>query len=111
VEGGAVSVSEDRAEKAIRYLSETDVEFAQRETLFNALERLRVSVKGAAFESMKGTDKQKESAAFNSPEYRGHLKNIQTAEGEYLEMRYKRETEKLVWEHWRSVNANRRAGG
>jgi hypothetical protein len=107
-----MSVSEDRAEQAIRYLAETDKEFARRETHFNALDRMRLAVKGAAFETMhKGTNAERECAAFNSVEYRAHLKAIETAEGEYLEMRYKRETERLVWEHWRSLNANRRAGG
>lgn len=107
-----MSVSEERAEKALTYLAETDREFARRETEFNALERMRLPAKGAAFEKLGklGTNTERECAAFNSEEYRSHLNAIAVAETAYLEMRYKRETEKLVWEHWRSINANRRHG-
>jgi len=105
-----MSVSEERAEKALRYLAETDQEFARLESYYNGLDRLRHPTRAAVFEQAAGNNAEREARAYNSREYRELIQKIDQAERDYLEMKYKRETEKLIWEHWRSVNANRRYG-
>ena len=105
-----MSVSEERAERALRYLAETDEEFSRRESYFSGLERMRHPVKSEVFIRSTGTVAERESLAYDSTEYREHIGKIDKAEKDFLEMKYKRETERLVWDHWRSLNANRRVG-
>lgn len=106
-----MSISERRAEQAIENLASTDEAYAQAKSLTKGLEyRLKVC-KAIAFLGASGTVAEKEAAALSSAEYIEILDEYQSAMLDMETLGAKRKKEELIWEHWRSVNANRRAGG
>ena len=106
-----MSISEQRAEQALRYLAETDAECARLESYFNGLDRMKSPVRSEAFNaSLKVSNGERDHESYASMAYKNHLAAMALAEEDYLKVKLKRETEKLVWEHWRSVNKNKREG-
>lgn len=105
-----MAITEQRAEEALHHLANTDERYAEAKSRVKALEyRLKV-VKATAFLAAKGTMAEKESTALCSQEYRDMLDEYETHFLEMETLGAKRKREELIWEHWRSVNANRRAG-
>jgi hypothetical protein len=103
-------VSDERAEKALRYLAVTDEPAAEAKAEVERSEFKAKSTKAAVFLHEEGTVAEREAKAMAhktvGEAYTAHFKAIR----DYQAMANKRELEKLVLEVWRSVNSNRRAG-
>lgn len=103
-------IDEERLEKALRYLATTDSECAklkanQARTEYQAkrTEALILKLGEGAMDLRKAeakADPRSESA------WEEHFKAIEA----YESVRAKRETEAIIVETWRSMNANRRQG-
>lgn len=103
-------INQERMEKALRYLAETDAEEAalyERSLRFDERRKQIFAVqKGYA----KGSVAEREAAAYDSDEYRGATEAYFAALEEHRAMKNKRATESMVIEVWRSENASRRKG-
>jgi len=104
-------ITEERAEQAIHNLASTDEAYAQAKSWVKALEYHLKTCKAAAFLEASGTVGEREATALNSQEYRELVDRYESATLEMETLGAKRQREQLIWEHWRSVNANRRVGG
>jgi len=102
--------SEDRLQKALTYLAETDEPAAKAKAYVKGLEQRRKTVKAFAFLSAAGTMAEKEAKAYASPEYEEVTQAIENAVADAELYFNKRSTEMLIVEVWRSVNAGRRKG-
>lgn len=103
-------ISEDRLQKALTYLAETDEPSAKARAYVKGLEQQRKTVKAFAFLSASGTMAEKEAKAYASPEYEEVTQAIENAVADAELYFNKRSTEMLIVEVWRSVNAGRRKG-
>lgn len=103
-------VSEQRLEKAMVYLSETDEKAADLKADVDRSEYKAKTTKATTFLHMTGTVAEREAEALKANEtqdaYRAHFQAIR----DYQAVANKRELERLVVEVWRSENANRRVG-
>lgn len=103
-------VSEQRLEKAMVYLSETDERAADLKADVDRSEFKAKTTKATVFLHMTGTVAEREAEALKANEtqdaYRAHFQAIR----DYHAVANKRELERLVCEIWRSENSNRRAG-
>ena len=104
-------ISDDRREKAIRYLAETDQESAELEGEMVRREYLFDMIKDRIFLTADGTSiKEREATANISAEtQRAHEEYVQ-ALVKFKGMKAKRQTEAMICDQWRSENANRRQG-
>jgi hypothetical protein len=104
-------ISDDRAEKALKYLAETDRACAEAKVQAERMEFKAKATKQAVFKTGEGNVADRTAAADTSPEYAAAMEDYFTALLAYSHMANKRQTEAFVIEVWRSVNANRRHGG
>lgn len=104
-------ISDDRREKAIRYLAETDQESAELEGEMVRREYLFDMIKDRVFLVSDGANvKEREAKANTSAEtQRAHEEYVQ-ALVKFKGMKAKRQTEAMICDQWRSENANRRQG-
>ena len=100
-----------QAEKHLDFLAETDEEFANAITSAKAKGFLIKKRMAQAFLNEKGTGETRKQAAEID-------KDVLYAKRQYLKafneseiLSAKRETARLKWEHWRSLEASRRVGG
>jgi hypothetical protein len=105
-----MNISDDRLQKALRYLAETDEPAAKAKALVKALEQRRKTVKAYQFIQATGTMAEKEAAAYASAEYEEITEAIENAVADSELYANKRMTESLIVEIWRTVQANRRNG-
>lgn len=105
------AISEDRLQKAMTYLAETDEKSAILKADVARQEYIKKRQRAVGFLSSTGTVAEREAKAEISPE-------VEKAENDYTKalekseaMAAKRKTEALIVEVWRSCNANRRQGG
>jgi len=103
-------ISQERLQKALGYLAETDQEFARTKAYSNALSEQRKTVKAQCYLSAAGTGGERSEKAYAHNNYIEHLVKMHDAELEYETLRNKRLTESTIIEVWRSLNAARRAG-
>ena len=105
-----MKLTDDRAERALRYLAETDERAAELKTAAERCEFKARAIKDAMFCRLEGgvTDRQAQAGA--SAEYEAAMVLYFLALEEWEKVRNKRATEAIVIECWRSVQANRRAG-
>lgn len=104
-------ISNDRLQKALTYLAETDDKCAKAKSLMVGLESQMKTVKAVAFlQADAKTATEREAIAYASETYQQHIAKLESATYDYETMRNKRLTEELVVECWRSINANRRNG-
>ena len=103
-------VTDERAEKALRYLAETDEPAAEAKAEMERAEFAAKAVKDALFKRLDGSVADRQAEAGSSDEYAAamdrYFRCVQMWEG----VRNKRQTEALVCEIWRSVQANQRRG-
>ena len=99
------------AEKYLDYLSDTDEEFANAITAAKAKAFLIKKRMAQAFLNETGTGETRKQASEVD-------KDVLYAKRQYLKafneseiLSAKRETARLRWEHWRSLEASRRVGG
>ena len=93
-------VSDERAEKALTYLVETDEPCAMAQSRWEGLHQLRHQAEGYA---VKEKEKTKKDGTFKA-----YVEKVEEAKYEYLRMKNKRNTEALFIETWRTESANRR---
>jgi hypothetical protein len=103
-------ISDERREKAMRYLAETDLECAELEGEQVRREYLLDMIKDRCFLTASGNVREREATANTSAEVqRAHEEWVQ-ALVRFKHMKAKRQTESMICDQWRSENANRRQG-
>jgi hypothetical protein len=105
-----IMISKERMEQSLRYLAETDEQFADLKT---AVERTKMKAKaiwGAIASRASGTVLERESTADNHDSYDTAMAAHFTALKEFEHIKNKRVTETIVIDVWRSLNAARNKG-
>jgi|SRR4051812_45569480 hypothetical protein len=103
-------ISDERREKAMRYLAETDLECAELEGEQVRREYLLDMIKDRVFLVADGNNREREATANTSGEVqRAHEEYVQ-ALVRFKHVKAKRQTETMICDQWRSENANRRQG-
>ena len=104
-------ISQDRLEKAMNYLATTDLKAAEWTAEAERMEFKARATKDAIFlhnpENLK-TVAEREAYAGSNSEYMMAMDAYFEALQESLAVKNKRQTEALVIDVWRSMNANRR---
>jgi hypothetical protein len=103
-------ISKERMELSLKYLAETDEQFAE---LKAAVERTKIKAKaiwGAIASRASGTVLERESTADNHEAYESAMAAHFTALKEFEHIKNKRATECIVIDVWRSLNAARNKG-
>lgn len=104
-------ISDNRAEKAITYLAETDKEHARLKAEYYAKESLTKTVLAYEFSSSKSSAQEaKKMDAYASEAYVAHIEALKTLQIDLQQMYNKRDTEKIVVDMWRTQAANLRKG-
>lgn len=106
-------ITNERRDKALQYLIDTDEEAAKARANMLGLEKQEKTILGVAILAQKGhegTVGEKEAKARNSDEFKAWLERYENAVADYEIYRNRRHTADLVIECWRSENANRRQG-
>lgn len=103
-------ISNDRLQKALTYLAETDEPAAKAKALLVGLDETTKTVRAQVFLKSSGTNGEREACAYDSKDYREHVKKVENATMDYELYRNKRLTESLIVEVWRTVSANQRKG-
>ena len=103
-------ISQQRLEKALTYLAETDEPLAEAKGEILRLENLIKRVNYRLFLSAEGSVEARKAAAGKSEETAKLEEELVSATVRYEGMKAKRETESTIVEVWRSINASRRAG-
>ena len=103
-------ISDDRAEKALRFLVETDESCATAKGEVERAEFAYKRVREAIFTHADGTVAERQAAATQHPKtleaHDGYVKALQT----YAFMANKRDTERIVLDVYRTIQANKRMG-
>jgi len=105
-------MDDDKAEAALNYLTKTDEEHARARAEHQALNDLKKTIKGFAFDSFPNEMKitEKEALSYTDKAYIDHIeKTKQVAEQLYL-LDNKRERARLTIEMWRTFSSNKRKG-
>jgi hypothetical protein len=104
-------ISDERREKAMRYLAETDLECAELEGEQVRREYLLDMIRDRGFLTADGSSIREREARSNTSA------DVQRAHEEYVQalvrfkhVKAKRQTETMICDQWRSENANRRQG-
>jgi hypothetical protein len=103
-------ITEDRLQKALTYLAETDEELAQLKANVERAEYLKKRVRSAMFLSASGPVEERKAKAEVSQEVENIEHDYTRALVAYEHIAAKRKTEALIVDVWRSINANRRQG-
>lgn len=106
-----MNVTDDRCDKALKYLISTDEGAAIAKSYMLGVEKQEKTILAVAMlESQEKTAGLREAEARASDEYQVWQKSYENAVLDYEHLRNKRNSESLVIECWRSINANRRKG-
>jgi hypothetical protein len=103
-------ISDDRMEKALRFLAETDDELAEAEADLLRAEKLVEKVTDKIFLTSDGSVADRKARASVSSELAPLEESQIQALVKHRQIKAKRDTEKLVIEVWRTYQANRRMG-
>ncbi|MEW8119893.1 MAG: hypothetical protein AB2792_22250 [Candidatus Thiodiazotropha sp.] len=103
-------INEDRLQKALVYLAETDEEAAKARAYMIGLEKNEKTIIGIEYLKTQGTVPERDARARKSEAYEQWKSDYENAVADYELYRNKRHTEELIVEVWRSENANRRRG-
>lgn len=105
-------ISEERLSKALTYLAETDEKAAKAKGYMLGLDRQTKTIEGILFVQMPNdmTVAEKNSRVQASNQLKEHNEKYVNAVVDFETVKNKRETENLVIEVWRSLNASRRKG-
>lgn len=103
-------ISEDRLQKAMKYLAETDEPAANAKALVEGLKIQEKTIIAIVFLRVDGTNQEREMKARVDPAHVQWREKHKEAVVDFELYRNKRTTEALVVEVWRSINANRRSG-
>lgn len=103
-------ISDERAEKALRYLAESDERAADLFTEAERLEHLAKAAKDTVFLHETGTIPERQAKAGNHQDYKLAMDAYFVALSQYKAVANKRSTEELVVRAWQTVSSNRRQG-
>ena len=104
-------ITDERVEKSIIYMAERDEPFAYARAKAKAIEKEEKIVKAQAFINAKrlyDTVAEANAVAESSREYKDWKERWENALADFSLYENKRETEKVVWETWRTEQANLR---
>ena len=104
-------VSEDRMEKALTYLAETDEPAALARAKAERLKVYGKTAKAYGFLDATGTVAEREAISVTTKQYLKWLEDLESAIMDSEQYSNKRSTEAGIREVWRSLHANRRQGG
>ena len=99
-----------KVQKAVNYLADTDESHAKARANYHALSELRKTVRAFCFQDAKGGVKEREMAAECDTVYVDHIEKIKKAEIEFHILHNKRKSAELVVELYRTYSANVRKG-
>lgn len=105
-----MSLTQNRMEQALTYLAETDEPCASLRADMERHEFKAKVLKDAMFMRLEGTVAERNAQAGSSREYDDAMGIYFDCLKAFEGMRNKRQTEAIVCECWRSINANRRQG-
>jgi hypothetical protein len=105
-----MKVTDERADKALRYLVETDESAAVAKTEMERAEFAAKAIKDAIFKRLDGSVADRQADAGASNEYALAMNHYFACMEIFEGLRNKRQTEALVIDVWRSVQANQRKG-
>ena len=106
-------IDNERRDKALTYLVDTDEKAARARAYMLGLEKAEKTILGQEILTQKGHDGtvgEKEAKARGSSEYHAWRIDYENAVLDYEIYRNRRHTAELICEMWRSENANRRQG-
>jgi len=103
-------ISEDRLEKAMRFLAETDEELAEAKGEVLRCEQLLKRIQYRLFKSADGSIELRKATAGVSEETARAEEELVSAIVQYEKLKAKRETESTVVEVWRTLESSRRKG-
>ena len=104
-------ISEERVEKSLVYLAESDEHYAYAHAKAKAIEKEEKIVKAQAFINAKrlyDTVAEANAVADLSQEYKDWKERWENSLADVKLLENKRETEKVIWETWRTEQANLR---
>ena len=103
-------ISDERMEKALRFLAETDLSCAEAKANMERAELKAKRIKQTVFLYSTGTAAERNATAEIDDQTVEAFDEYAEAVKAYAAIANKRETEKIVIDVWRSVQANRRQG-
>lgn len=103
-------ISEIRLDKSLSYLATTDEKAATAKAYMIGLEHQEKTILGVQFLSETGTVAEREAKARASEAYKEWREKYEKAVLDYETVRTKRNTETLMVEVWRTLQANQRKG-
>lgn len=101
-------ISDERAEKALRYLVETDESCALAKAEVERAEFAYKRTREAVFTHTDGTVAERQAAATQHASTLQAHERFVAAIALHSKMLNKRETERIVMDTWRTIQANRR---
>jgi hypothetical protein len=102
--------TEDDISRALKYLAQTDEQYAKETARVKALEHEVKTIKALSFLDADGTMAEKEAKSSSSESYRAWINTYENAVADRETTAAKRKRAELTIEVWRSLNANRRQG-
>lgn len=106
-------ISQDRLQKALTYLAETDESCAAKKACMKALEKQEKTILAQVFMSYAGKGKtvaERDNLARISPEYKDWWQKYEDAICDYEVENNKRSTQMIIIDTWRSLNSSRNKG-
>lgn len=105
-------ISQDRLQKALTYIAETDEQHAAAKASMKGLEKQEKTIKGQAFldTAGQGTVAEREAKAYTSESYKQWSISYEDAVCDYEILNNKRNREFMIIEVWRSLNSSRNKG-
>ena len=103
-------ISDERAEKALRYLASTDESCAAAKAHQERMQCKTKAVRQQVFLIEEGTVAERQAKAEIDHDHQRALEEYFDAIKNYSAIANKRETERIVLDTWRTISANRRSG-
>jgi hypothetical protein len=97
-------------ERALRWMSTTDVQLAEWHVATKRYEYLAEVAEAMVYKHLEGSVEDRKKGAKASEEVKKAMDEYFTALKHYEVLRAQRKTAELLIESWRSINANRRVG-
>ena len=106
-----IDIDEDRVGKAMRYLAETDLAYAEAKAALESAEILRKRVRARHFLTGEGTVTERQAEAEIHDETQAADDAYISALGKFESLKAKRQRGDLIIDVWRSLESSRRAAG
>jgi hypothetical protein len=103
-------ITEDRLQKALTYIAETDEQEAQLHALVIKTKKKEEAIFDTIAAIGEGTVLERKARAHKHPDTESAVAAHLTALSEHRHVKNKRDTEKIIIDVWRSENATRRQG-